>query len=128
MMGGGHGRMSGGGGGGLAMAGVIGGALVFAISGAMLVAMLMLGLALTYLKVTGGIDVAAAQSALDSVIDKTKEKVAQGAAEAKRRAQGTTAAPAAPAAPTAAASACPACHAAVTPDDVFSASCGHKLR
>ena len=121
---------------GLATAGLLGGGVVFAITGALFAAMFLLGLALTYLKVTAGVDVTAAEAAMDTAIAKTKEKAQQATEEAKRRTQEVQAAAqhrleqarAAQAARQTAVPACPACQASITPDDVFCGNCGHKLK
>lgn len=126
-------------GGGLATAGLFGVALVFAVAAALFTSMFLLGLALTYLKVTAGVDVTAAQAAIDSAIAKTKEKAHQAADEARRRAQEAQAAAqlrleqarsaqAQRSVAPMAGLACPACKAAVTQDEAFCGSCGHKLR
>jgi hypothetical protein len=126
--------------GGLLLAGVVGGAIVVAVVNALFTAIFLLGTSLTYLKITAGLDIAAAKLAMDSAISKTKEKAQQAAAEAKRRAAEAQAAAqqrmeqarAAQSARTASAQspgmACPACHATITAEDVFCGSCGHKLR
>lgn len=137
-MGGGFGQSEGAG--GLVMAGLFGGVIVFGIAGALFTAMGLLGLSLTYLKVTGGIDTTAAAAAMDDAIAKTKAKAQQAAEEARRRAseaqaaaqqrmdqaRASQAARAQPQAP--AALSCPACKAAVLPDELFCGSCGHKLK
>ena len=127
-------------GGGLVLAGMFGGAIVFGIAGALFTAMGLLGLSLTYLRVTGGIDTTAATAAMDDAIAKTKAKAQQAADEAKRRASEAQAAAqqrmeqarASQAARTQvqvpAALACPACKASVLPDELFCGSCGHKLK
>lgn len=140
LMGGGFGGFGGGGSGGLVMAAAFGSALVFGITGALFAAMALLGLSLTYLKVTSGIDVSAAQAVVDSAIAKTREKAQLAAEEARRRAheaqlaaqqrlEQTRASQAARAAPPPpAALACPSCHATVLPEEAFCGTCGHKLK
>jgi hypothetical protein len=143
MMGGGFGNRYGGGdaAGGLVLAGLVGGAVVFAVVQALFTAIFALGLALTYLKITAGLDIAAAKSAMDSALSKTKEKAQQAAAEAKRRAAEAQAAAqlrmdqargAAQAVRATSAStpalACSACGAKVTIEDVFCGECGHNLK
>ena len=128
--------------GGLIVAGFFGSLVVFGIAGALFTAMLLLGLSLTYLKVTGGLDVTAAEAAMDGAIAKTKEKAQLAAEEARRRARDAqlaaqqrmdqaranqAARASLPMAPPAAL-ACPACKAAVMPDEVFCGNCGHKLK
>ena len=125
---------------GLVMAGLFGSSVVFGIAGALFAAMALLGVSLTYLKATGGIDVTAAQAAMDGAIAKTKEKAQQAADEARRRAheaqlaaqqrieQARASQAARTATPTPVVLACPACKAAVMPDEVFCGSCGHKLK
>lgn len=137
MMGGGFGER--GSGGAMVFAGLLGGALVFAVVQALFMSMFTLGLALTYLKVTNGLDIAAAQLAMDSVIAKTKEKAQQAAAEAKRRAQDAQVATQqrldqariAQAARTDSVVnpilTCPKCKAVVSTVDAFCGSCGFKL-
>lgn len=127
-------------GGGLVLAGLVGGAVVVAVVQTIFTALFALGLALTYLKITAGLDIAAAKSAMDLAISKTKERAQQAAAEAKRRAAEAQAAAQQRmeqaradqlARATSAANlelACPACHVAITAEDVFCGSCGHKLR
>ncbi len=125
--------------GSLVFAGLVGSALVFAVTQALFAANFLLGVALTYLNVTAGLDVSAAQSVVDSAIAKTKEKAQQAAAEAKRRAQEAQAAArtrvdqarAAQVARSAAIASpppgCPKCHSPITSDDVFCGTCGHKV-
>lgn len=84
MMGSGFDRVNSGG--GTIFAALLGVALIIAVMQALFTAIFAFGLSLTYLKVTEGLDIASAQSALNSAIDKTKEKAQQAAAEAKRRA------------------------------------------
>ena len=124
---------------GLVIAGIFGASVVFGIACALFSAMYLLGLSLTYLKVTAGLDVNAALAAMDGAIAKTKEKAQQAAEEAKRRAHDAQAAAqgrmeqartsqAARAAPQPPATlSCPACKAAVLPDEMFCGSCGHKI-
>ncbi len=126
-------------GGSLIFAALMGSALVFAVMQALFVANFLLGASLTYLNVTAGLDVSAAQSAMDSAIAKTKERAQQAAAEARRRAQAAQAAAkarveqardaqAARAASVAIeAMGCPNCQSPITTDDVFCGSCGHKV-
>jgi hypothetical protein len=126
--------------GGLVTAGLFGGAIVFAIVGALFTAMGLLGLSLTYLKVTGGIDTTAAAAAMEDAIAKTKAKALQAADEAKRRANEAQAAArqrmeqasaneaARSQTHAPAALACPACKATVSPDELFCGNCGHKLQ
>lgn len=137
-MGGGFGQAEGAG--GLVMAGLFGGAIVFGIALALFTAMGLLGLSLTYLKVTGGIDVSAAAAAMDGAIAKTKAKAQQAAEEARRRAseaqvaaqqrmdQARASQAARTPAQAPAALSCPACNAVVLPDELFCGSCGHKLK
>lgn len=123
---------------GLVTAGLVGGALVFAVTGAFFTAMFLLGLALTYLKVTAGVDVTAAQTAMDAAIAKTKQKAHQAADEAKRRAQEAQlvaqqrleqarAAQALRSTAPVATLACPNCKATVIADEAFCGNCGHSL-
>jgi hypothetical protein len=133
-------RSFGGGSSGLIVAGAVGSAVVVGIAGTLFAAMALLGLSLTYLKVSGGVDVAAAQAKMDVAIAKTKEKAQQAADEARRRAnvaqlaaqqrmeQARTSHAARAAISTPAALACPACKAVVMPEEVFCGNCGHKLR
>jgi len=76
---------SGGGSTSLATAGMFGAGIVLAVAVALYTAVFMLGLALTYLKVSDGIDLAAAQQAMDAALAKTRERAQQMAEEAKRR-------------------------------------------
>jgi hypothetical protein len=125
--------------------GMAGGAILFAIYFTFMSAMGMLGLALVYLKVTDGIDVAAAESAMEAAAAKARDKMQAAAEDARRRAQEAQAAaqarmqPAAPPvmqqpavmpqAPAAAmALACPGCRHAIGPGDVFCGNCGFKLK
>lgn len=138
LMGGGLGGNSSGG--GLVFAGLLGSAIVFAVMQALYTAIFTLGLTLTYLKLTAGLDVSAARSAMDSAIAKTKEKAQQAAVEAKRRAGeaqaaaqqrlelARTAQASRAAAAASPALACPACHSTTTAEDEFCGGCGHKLR
>lgn len=126
-------------GGSLVFAALVGSALVFAVTQALFVANFLLGASLTYLNVTAGLDVSAAQLAMDSAIAKTKDKAQQVAAEAKRRAvEAQVAAKArveqareAQIAKTAVVAnsvmTCPKCQSSITSDDVFCGSCGHKV-
>ncbi len=145
----------GGGGSGLVTAAMFGAGIVMAVAVALYMAMFMLGLALTYLKVSDGIDLAAAQQAMDAALAKTRERAQQMAEEAKRRgeearvaaqqrleqmrAQNAAAAAASvadvplpdpavsPPALTAAALTCPGCDAGVQASDAFCGNCGHQL-
>ena len=107
---------------GLMTGGMAGGAIVFAIYLTFMAAMGMLGLALVYLKVTDGIDVAAAENAMEAAAAKAREKMAAPAPPPVQ----AYVAPAAPAAT--AMLACPGCRNAVTPNDVFCGNCGFKLK
>jgi hypothetical protein len=127
---------------GLIIGGMLGGSVVMAAAGALIAAMVMLGLSLVYLRITTGIDTVAAQAAFDGALAKTREVAQHAAAEARHRAQEAQAAAqqrmdqaraaANAAAPTPAprpgAQACPSCSAFVAPTDVFCGNCGHRLR
>ena len=129
--------------------GMAGGAIVFAIYFTFMAAMGMLGLALVYLKVTDGIDVAAAENAMEAAAANARQKMQAAADDARRRAAEAQAAAAArmqpapapppvqpyvapyvpPAAPAAAmALSCPGCRNAISPSDVFCGNCGFKLK
>lgn len=125
---------------GLVAAGIFGASVVFGIAGALFSAMSLLGLSLTYLKVTAGLDVTAARAAMEGAIAKTKEMGQQAAEEAKRRAhdaqvaaqarmEQARASQALRAAPQPSATlSCSACKASVLPDELFCGSCGHRLK
>ncbi len=123
----------------MAVAALIGGALVFALVQALFAAMFALGLALTYLKITEGVDTATAKSAINSAIAKTTQKAQFAASEARRVAQEAQAnaqkraeqarnLQAARDEPSAApALACPKCAAAISAGESFCGGCGFKL-
>ncbi|MCM5681711.1 hypothetical protein M8A51_19465 [Schlegelella sp. S2-27] len=67
--------------------GMIGAGIVWAVVGAVFGALMLYGLCLTYLKLTSGLNVEAAEAALDTALAKTREKAQQAADEARRRAQ-----------------------------------------
>lgn len=71
---------------GLFIGGGLGASIVFAVAGALIAAMTMLGLSLVYLRITSGLDTAAAQAALDGALAKSREIAQHAAEEAKRRA------------------------------------------
>ncbi len=72
---------------GLVVAGVIGFAVVAVVGFTLYMAMCMLGVSLTYLKVSGGLDTAVAQQAMDAMVAKTRERAQQVADEARRRSE-----------------------------------------
>jgi hypothetical protein len=67
--------------------GMIGAGIVWAVVGAVFGELMLYGLCLTYLKLTSGLNVEAAEAAFDTALAKTREKAQQAADEARRRAQ-----------------------------------------
>lgn len=142
------GAMQGFGGGGYAIAGSIGSAVLFAVAATLVSQVWLLGLNIVYLRVSEGLDASGTQQALQRKIDEARKRASdmgQKARDAAERARDAgragaapplaAAAPSAsldstqPAAPTApAVLSCPVCSAAVTPEDVFCQSCGHRLK
>jgi hypothetical protein len=134
-----------GGGGSYAIAGGIGSGVLFAIAATLVSQVYLLGLNIVYLRVSEGLDASSTQQALQQKIDEARKRAAdmgQKAREAAERArdqgrQPSVAAPvaaapvaaplAAPVAPAPVLS-CPVCSAAVTPEDLFCQSCGHRLK
>lgn len=121
-------------------------ALVFAITGTLLMAVFLFGLATAYLRTTDGIDIAAARAALGRAIVEIQVKRGQAVEDAKRLAQRMrrrtgfarrrAAAPAlaafAPAEATnetaSAAVACAYCGSSAAHDDTFCGDCGKRLQ
>lgn len=66
---------------------MVGGGIVWAVVAALAGALGLLGVCLTYLKLTDGLDMAHAEAALESAVSKTREKARQAAEEARRRTQ-----------------------------------------
>lgn len=66
---------------------LVGGGIVWAVVAALAGALGLLGVCLTYLKLTDGLDMAHAEAALESAVAKTREKARQAADEARRRTQ-----------------------------------------
>ncbi|UZG44007.1 zinc ribbon domain-containing protein [Caldimonas thermodepolymerans] len=65
----------------------IGSGIVWAVVGVVFGALMLYGLCLTYLKLTDGLNVEAAEAAFESALARTREKAQQAAEEARRRAQ-----------------------------------------
>jgi len=119
--------VGGAGGGSYGLAAGIGGGLLWALAGSLLALVYLLGLSIVYLRVTEGLDVNAAEAALQARIDDAKrgaadlgQKAKDAAERAREQARQTAAA--------AQALTCPQCGAAVGRDDLFCAVCGHKLK
>ena len=141
---------------GLMVAGMVGLAIVALIGITLYLAMCMFGVSLTYLKVSAGLDTAAAQQAMEAVVAKTRERAQQVADEARRRGEelkrrneearaaaqqrleqqaranaAASAEPAQLAAPAdsatpAASATCANCHAEIQPSDLFCGNCGQR--
>jgi hypothetical protein len=93
------GAMGGGAGNGaLVFGGAAGAAIVFAVCVALLTALMMYGLALTYLKLTDGIDTEAAQASMDNALAMAKQRAQQAKQSAQATMQTPPPAPAASAA------------------------------
>lgn len=65
----------------------VGSGIVWAVVGVVFGALMLYGLCLTYLKLTDGLNVEAAEAAFESALARTREKAQQAAEEARRRAQ-----------------------------------------
>jgi hypothetical protein len=85
------GGFTGGSGGGHAIAAVIGGGLLWAIAATLVGQVYLLGLAIVYLRVTEGLDVGAAQAALQRGLEDAKRRTAQIGERARAAAQRATA-------------------------------------
>lgn len=118
------GMMGGGGGSGYALALMFGSAILFAIAAAIPLLVLISGNCLIYLQYIRHLDTAAMEEKMRMAVGDLKDK-ANAAREQIRQAQ--VAAPPSAGSP-APDLTCPSCHAAITPDDVFCGSCGHKLK
>jgi hypothetical protein len=134
-----------GGGGGHAIAGSIGSGVLFAIAATLVSQVYLLGQNIVYLRVSEGLDASATQQALQQKIDEARKRAAdmgqkarEAAERAREQSRQSAPPPAAPAGPLDStipaahmappALSCPACHAAVTAEDVFCQSCGHRLK
>jgi hypothetical protein len=127
-------------GGGYALAGAIGGGVLWALALTLTFQVGLLGVNLVYLRVSEGLDASATQAAMLSHLEDARRRaveVGHKAKEAAERARAQAEQAAAkrraaqvqapvPAAPIVATN-CPKCGTAITQDDVFCASCGHKL-
>jgi hypothetical protein len=150
------GGFAGGFGGGHAIAGLIGGGLLWAIAATLVGQVYLLGLSIVYLRVTEGLDVAAAQAALQRGLEDAKRRTTEFGERARTAAQrATVRAPASPTSPDAATPApaasvhemaatpppaspllgaapatiaCPKCAAPCNADDLFCGTCGERLR
>lgn len=111
------------GGAGYTIAAGIGGGLLWALAGSLLTLVNLLGLNLVYLRVTEGLDSAAAEAELKSRLDDARRRAAAPASPP------AAAPPADATMPTMAkALACPQCLSPVGRDDAFCGDCGHKLK
>ena len=81
------------GGGGHAVAGAIGGALLWALAASLVAQVYLLGLAMVYLRVTEGLDLTAAETALRATLDEARRRATELGDKARQAAQ-----PASPAA------------------------------
>lgn len=123
---GGYGEYGGGGGGGYLVAAGFGTTLLFAIGLTIPVAIVMLGSCLIYLQVIEGLDFDQAEEMMQQRMSDAKRRMDEAKARAEqsmRRPETSTAQP-----PAESLSTCPKCNAAITSDDVFCGSCGHKLK
>ena len=115
-----------GGGSGYAIAMMFGSGILFAVVGAIPLLVLISGNCLIYLQYASNLDTSAIEEKMRGAVGDLKDK-ANAAREQLKQAQVPP-----PLVPGAAASepalACPNCHAAITADDVFCGSCGHKLK
>jgi hypothetical protein len=141
------------GGAGYTIAAGVGGGLLWALAGSLLTLVNLLGLNLVYLRVTEGLDSAAAEAELKARLDDAKRQAAdlgqkardaaERAREQARQSSSSPAAAPAPAPPGPAAVApsadatmpamtkalaCPQCLSPVARDDAFCGVCGHKLK
>lgn len=129
-------------GGGYALAGAIGGGVLWALALTLVFQVGLLGVNLVYLRVSEGLDASATQAAMLSHLEGARRKAAEVGHKAKEAAEraraqaeeavaqrrtAQTQAPVPDAAQTMVTS-CPKCSTAITPDDLFCASCGHKLK
>ena len=123
MMMGGYGEA---GGGGYLIAAGFGTSLLFAIGLTIPVAISMLGGCLIYIQAVDGLDFNEAEEQMKQRMSEAKRRMD----EAKERAQQSMQRPEAPPAASSTESqpSCPNCKAAVSSDDVFCESCGHKLK
>lgn len=127
----------GGGGEGYLWAATFSASIIFMVAVAMGIQVWLMGINLVYLNVSAGIDSSHAEALLDDQINHAKERAReakQKAMEASERAK-QKAVEAAERAKQSANQAqpsssvlCPNCDAAVSPDDIFCESCGHKLK
>ncbi len=117
--------MGGGGGSGYTLALMFGSGILFAIVGAIPLLVLISGNCLIYLQYARDLDTSAIEEKMRGAVGDLKDK-ANAAREQLKQAQVPLAAGAS--APTEPALACPNCHAAITSDDAFCGSCGHKLK
>ena len=117
--------MGGGGGSGYTLALMFGSGILFAIVGAIPLLVLISGNCLIYLQYARDLDTSAIEEKMRGAVGDLKDK-ANAAREQLKQAQVPSAAGAS--APTEPALACPNCHAAITSDDAFCGSCGHKLK
>jgi hypothetical protein len=116
----------GGGGSGYGLALIFGSGILFAIVGAIPLLVLISGNCLIYLQYARNLDTSAIEEKMRGAVGDLKDK-ANAAREQLKQAQ-VPPPPAPTMAPTEPALACPNCHAAITADDVFCGSCGHKLK
>ncbi len=116
----------GGGGSGYGLALMFGSGILFAIVGAIPLLVLISGNCLIYLQYARNLDTSAIEEKMRGAVGDLKDK-ANAAREQLKQAQ-VPPPPAPTMAPTEPALACPNCHAAITADDVFCGSCGHKLK
>jgi hypothetical protein len=119
----------GGGGSGYGLALMFGSGILFAIVGAIPLLVLISGNCLIYLQYARNLDTSAIEEKMRGAVGDLKDK-ANAAREQLKQAQvpPPPSPPASTIAPTEPALACPNCHAAITADDVFCGSCGHKLK
>ena len=123
-----NGMMAGGAGAsGYGLALMFGSGILFAIVGAIPLLVLISGNCLIYLQYARDLDTSAIEEKMRGAVGDLKDK-ANAAREQLKQAQVPPPSAAGASAPNEPALACPNCHAAITSDDAFCGSCGHKLK
>ncbi|MDP2024842.1 hypothetical protein [Sulfuriferula sp.] len=123
-----NGMMAGGAGAsGYGLALMFGSGILFAVVGAIPLLVLISGNCLIYLQYARDLDTSAIEEKMRGAVGDLKDK-ANAAREQLKQAQVPPPSAAGASALTEPALACPNCHAAITSDDAFCGSCGHKLK